>query len=155
MRQERNIHRVVICQGGFYSDSTACMPCPYDFFSENQSSTCSACPSDSTGPGQTVAYGCACDPGFYPFRKRSAGGVESVLGATFKQHVFAGGAGVFVLSISRPSSRVTATPVISGNTRGPRARTNSTTPAPSSPSATRSAARSTLASARPTSRGYI
>ena len=76
------------------------MPCPYDFFSENRSSACSACPANSTGPGQTVAYGCGCNPGFYPYyRTRGAGGAESVLGATFKQHVFAGGAGVFVLYI--------------------------------------------------------
>ena len=89
------------CPAGRYVPPDAqfqCLPCPPDFFSENRSYACYPCPDHSHGPGDTAASGCLCDAGRYPFyRARASGGVESIVGATLKQHVFPSATGVLTL----------------------------------------------------------
>ena len=79
------------CGAGSYTPSggSQCLVCGVGTFAEPQSTSCLGCPVNSLGAGGTDASGCVCGAGYYPYyRTRGVGGVESVVGATIKQHVF-------------------------------------------------------------------
>ena len=79
------------CGAGSYTPSggSQCLVCGVGTFAEPQSTSCLGCPVNSLGSGGTDASGCVCSAGYYPYyRTRGVGGVESVVGATIKQHVF-------------------------------------------------------------------